>query len=175
MLSRNTFIPPLTVEELNTYTFNVVPAADPIPMFDDLARLYQNIDCTAEKHDLFGCHHISRSICEIQYTCGSASRPVLCECVMDYGYPDPLLEQQSEQEEATGNQSETEPPSFVEACLDLCYTGKCAFVLFCCVLWCVQYEVLAIWLLNLNLVRLIDCLCNPHLLTYVTIISFSSS
>ena len=122
MLSRNTFIPPLTVEELNTYTFNVVPAADPIPMFDDLARLYQNINCTAEKHDLFGCHHISRSICEIQYTCGSASRPVLCECVMDYGYPDPLLEQQSEQEEATGDQSETESLSFVDACVDLCNT-----------------------------------------------------
>ena len=122
MLSRNTFIPrPLTVEELNTYTFNVVPAADPIPMFDDLARLYQNINCTAEKHDLFGCHDISRSICEIQYTCGSASRPVLCECVMDYSYPDPVLEQQSDEVEGT-DQSETEQPSFVQSCLELCTT-----------------------------------------------------
>ena len=32
--------------------------------------------------------------------------------------------------------------------------GKFEFVLFCCVLWCAQYEDSAIWLLHLNLVCL---------------------
>ena len=61
-LSRDSFSPPLTVEDLNTYTFNVIPNRDPIPMIDDVARLYQNIDCTSPANDFFGCHDIARSI-----------------------------------------------------------------------------------------------------------------
>ena len=38
--------------------------------------------------------------------------------------------------------------------LDWEYPGKSAFVLFCCVLWCVQYEVQVIWILHLDLVCL---------------------
>ena len=46
-LSRDSFYPPLSVDDLNTYTFNVIPNRDPIPMIDDVARLYQNIDCVS--------------------------------------------------------------------------------------------------------------------------------
>lgn len=106
-LSRDSFSPPLTVEDLNTYTFNVIPDRDPIPMIDDVARLYQNIDCTSPANDFFGCHDIARSICEIQYTCGSTNRPVLCECVMDYGYPEP------DPDEGTST-------SFIDVCKAIC-------------------------------------------------------
>ncbi len=89
MLSRDTFDPPLTIEQLDTLTFNVVPARDIIPMVDDKARLYQNINCTAPDNDFPDCHSITRTLCEILYSCGSGDRPVPCECVMDYHYPEP--------------------------------------------------------------------------------------
>jgi hypothetical protein len=47
MISRKSFDPPPSVEALNTKTFNIVPARDPIPMFDDKAQLFQNIQCRA--------------------------------------------------------------------------------------------------------------------------------
>ena len=50
--------------------------------------------------------------------------------------------------------------------------GKSEFVLFCCVLWCVQYEDSAIRILHLNLVlSLCDCLCKPRVLTFVAFTS----
>jgi hypothetical protein len=36
-----------------------------------------------------GCHTALRSFCEIAYTCGSLGRPVICECVTQFGYPEP--------------------------------------------------------------------------------------
>jgi lipase ATG15 len=78
ILSRDTFDPPLTIEQLNTFTLNVVPARDLVPMIDDKAMLYQNINCTADRNDIAGCHSIVRSLCEIQFSCGSDGRPVLC-------------------------------------------------------------------------------------------------
>ena len=62
---------------------------------------------TSAANDFFGCHDIARSICEIQFTCGSYNRPVLCECVMDYGYPEP------EPDEGT-------PTSFIDVCKAVC-------------------------------------------------------
>ena len=38
---------------------------------------------------MVGCHTALRSFCEIVFTCGSLDRPVLCECVTDFGYPEP--------------------------------------------------------------------------------------
>jgi len=89
MLARDTFDPPLTKEALNEMVFNVVPDRDMVPRVGDLGDLYQNIQCRAEKNDLFGCHSSVRSVCEIIYTCGSMNRPVLCECATLYGYPEP--------------------------------------------------------------------------------------
>ena len=83
MLSRDTFKPPLTEHQLNTLAFNIVPVGDLVPMIDDLANLYQNINCTAAANDIIGCHGSTRSACEIQYTCGSGNRPVICNCAAD--------------------------------------------------------------------------------------------
>ena len=52
-------------------------------------------------------------------------------------------------------------------------TGKSEFVLFCRVLWCVQYEDSVI---RITLVYLCVILpCNPHVLTFVAITSLSST
>ena len=89
MISRDSFDPPVTIESLDTLTLNVVPAKDIIPMTDDKAKLYQNINCTAPNSEFADCHNIIRTLCEIQYSCGSKGRPVPCECVINYGYPEP--------------------------------------------------------------------------------------
>lgn len=47
MISRKSFDPPVNVDALNTKTFNIVPARDPVAMFDDKAQLFQNIECRA--------------------------------------------------------------------------------------------------------------------------------
>ena len=69
---------------------------DSVPMVDDKANLYQRINCTASANDIAGCHSVVRTICEVQYKCGSKSsysgdvfRPALCECVLEYGCPEP--------------------------------------------------------------------------------------
>jgi lipase ATG15 len=111
LLSRDTFDPPITKYQLDTLTFNIVPVRDVIPMFDDLANLYQNINCTAAANDFIGCHGSTRSVCEIQYTCGSGGRPVICNCAADYGYPEPIPT-------GTGNQT-----NFTQACLDAAATA----------------------------------------------------
>ena len=95
VLSRDTF--GVSVSDLDTYTFNVVPNRDPVPMIDDKANLYQRISCNTSANFFdVGCHTAVRSICELQYNCGSkvsfmpnAYRPVLCECVMSFDYPPP--------------------------------------------------------------------------------------
>ncbi len=104
MLSRETFDPPLTEEQLNTHTLNIVPVGDLIPKLDDKANLFQNIECRADANDIFGCHSSTRSLCEIMYTCGSAGRPVVCNCTADYDYPEPI---------PTGNQT-----NFTQACIE---------------------------------------------------------
>ena len=103
MLSRETFSPMITEEQLNTLTLNIVPARDVVPMLDDKARLFQNINCTAAQNEN-SCHGSLRSLCEIQYTCGSGSRPVPCECALKYKYPEPLS---------------TDQTNFTQACLDV--------------------------------------------------------
>jgi lipase ATG15 len=89
MLSRLSFDPPLTVEALNSKTFNIIPHRDLVPMIDDPAQNSQGIRCTTKQQDVVGCHTATRSLCEIIYTCGSRTRPVLCECVTHFGYPEP--------------------------------------------------------------------------------------
>lgn len=92
MLSRLSFAPQLTVEQLNSRTFNVIPHRDWIPKFDDVAQNYQNIDCRSESRNPLSCHSIVRTICELMYTCGTNNRPALCECVTSFGYPMPLTD-----------------------------------------------------------------------------------
>jgi lipase ATG15 len=47
MISRKSFDPPVSVKALNTKTFNIIPFRDPVPMIDDKAQLFQNIECGA--------------------------------------------------------------------------------------------------------------------------------
>ena len=104
MLSREIFVPPISKQALNTLTFNIIPQRDIIPMLDDKANLYQNIECRAPVNSIIGCHSSIRSLCEIQYTCGSGGRPVVCNCT-EYGYPEPTPT-------STGNTT-----NFTEACI----------------------------------------------------------
>jgi hypothetical protein len=58
-------------------------------MIDDRAQNYQVIRCMAKFQDVVACHSAVRSLCEILYICGSVGRPVPCECVTKFGYPEP--------------------------------------------------------------------------------------
>lgn len=90
MISGRSFEPPVTPEQLNRYTFNVVPDLDLVARIDDLADQYQRIRCTAAKNAFIECHSSTRSLCEIIYTCGTGDRPAICECHTVYGYPKPI-------------------------------------------------------------------------------------
>ena len=65
-------------------------------MLDDVAQLHQYIRCTADGNDVAGCHSSLRSLCEVLYTCGTGTgtnrRPVPCECVSLFHYPEPLTD-----------------------------------------------------------------------------------
>ena len=78
---------PVRVEEIS---FNIIPEKDLVPRIDDVAQNFQNIRCTLESPNILLCHAPMRSLCELLYTCGSGPRPVLCECHILYGYPEPF-------------------------------------------------------------------------------------
>jgi len=101
LLSRRTFQPKLSEDALNRFTFNVIPDRDMVPRVDDVARLKQNIRCSAPMNSVFGCHAIERTLCELMVSCGTQGRPAICRCAKDYGYPEP---------NPTGNRT------FAEAC-----------------------------------------------------------
>ena len=101
IITRKTLEPPVSVDELDKYTFNIKPDRDPVPMIDDTAKNIQRINCLAASNNFVDCHTATRSLCEIQYTCGSGPRPTLCDCALFYGYPEP---------EPTGDRT------FAEAC-----------------------------------------------------------
>jgi lipase ATG15 len=92
MLSGKSFKPQVLPEELNRYTFNIVPDRDIVARFDDVADQFQRIRCTAPANDFVQCHGFTRSLCEIIYTCGTGDRPALCECHTLLGYPKPTTD-----------------------------------------------------------------------------------
>jgi hypothetical protein len=85
LISGRSFHPPVTAEDMNRYTFNIIPNRDIVPKLDDPADQIQRIRCEAPVYDFVGCHSSTRSLCEILHTCGSGPRPVLCECFRDFG------------------------------------------------------------------------------------------
>jgi len=91
LISRFTFEPQITPEDLEKYTFNIVPDRDPVPRIDDLSQNYQRIKCLSSPNAPVDCHFGKRSLCEILYTCGSSGRPVPCSCVNEYDYPEPNI------------------------------------------------------------------------------------
>jgi lipase ATG15 len=88
-LSGSSFVPRVTHEQLDRYTFNIVPARDPVARFDDVANQFQRIRCNAEPNRFMDCHTGGRSLCELMYTCGSGNRPIPCWCYTTYGFPEP--------------------------------------------------------------------------------------
>jgi lipase ATG15 len=92
LISGRSFDPPVTREQLNRYTFNIRPDRDIVSRFDDVADNFQNIRCEADANDFLGCHGFVRSLCEIMYTCGTGTRPAICECHTLYGYPKPFTD-----------------------------------------------------------------------------------
>lgn len=72
LISGRSFKPEVTAEQMNQYTFNIVPNRDIVPMLDDKADQFQYIRCEAEPYDFVACHYAKRSLCEIIYTCVSS-------------------------------------------------------------------------------------------------------
>mmetsp|Transcript_16499 Transcript_16499/g.46088 ORF Transcript_16499/g.46088 Transcript_16499/m.46088 type:complete len:996 (+) Transcript_16499:244-3231(+) len=89
-ISGRSFDPKVTADDLNKYTFNIIPNRDVVPMLDDVADQFQYIRCNAELNDPVGCHDSTRSLCEIMWTCGTGNRPALCECHTQYGFDKPV-------------------------------------------------------------------------------------
>lgn len=93
LISGRSFNPPVTKEQLNKYTFNIIPNKDIVAMLDDPADQIQRIRCKAGAYDFVGCHFAKRSMCEIIYTCGTGpGRPALCNCYTEFGYPKPITD-----------------------------------------------------------------------------------
>ncbi|KAL7567975.1 hypothetical protein ACA910_019683 [Epithemia clementina (nom. ined.)] len=89
MLTRRSLEPPVSREELDRYSFNIIPERDIVPMIDDPAQNHQTIRCNADYTDVIGCHDTTRALCEVISTCGTEGRPALCECVTQFGFPEP--------------------------------------------------------------------------------------
>ena len=80
----------VTIEDLDKYPVNVIPERDPFPMTDDKSLITENIRCRAKDTDAdVVCHEITRSACELMYTCGSENRPPIKECHEKYDFPLP--------------------------------------------------------------------------------------
>lgn len=90
VLIKDSIIPPVTVDELNSHVFNWIPDRDYIARIGGRSRLFQEANCTAQSNSFFGCHSMWRSVCELSYRCGSGGHPVFCRCVQRFGYPEPV-------------------------------------------------------------------------------------
>eukprot|EP00804_Cyclotella_cryptica_P008105 CCRYP_004599-RA/>CCRYP_004599-RA protein AED:0.04 eAED:0.04 QI:305/1/1/1/1/1/9/380/1018 len=89
-LPRKMFNPPIELDHLNSHTFNFIPNRDYIARIGGRQEFFQNALCQAPKNNLFGCHSMWRSVCEINFRCGTNGRPVLCKCQSQFGYPVPV-------------------------------------------------------------------------------------
>mmetsp|Transcript_14453 Transcript_14453/g.40241 ORF Transcript_14453/g.40241 Transcript_14453/m.40241 type:complete len:977 (+) Transcript_14453:144-3074(+) len=87
--SRNAVNPPVTMDDINKYVFNFIPDRDYIARVGGRPRQHQEAHCTASNSNFFGCHSMWRSVCEINYRCGSNGRPVICRCHYQFDYPEP--------------------------------------------------------------------------------------
>eukprot|EP00587_Corethron_hystrix_P011982 CAMPEP_0113306730 /NCGR_PEP_ID=MMETSP0010_2-20120614/5865_1 /TAXON_ID=216773 ORGANISM="Corethron hystrix, Strain 308" /NCGR_SAMPLE_ID=MMETSP0010_2 /ASSEMBLY_ACC=CAM_ASM_000155 /LENGTH=111 /DNA_ID=CAMNT_0000161457 /DNA_START=2153 /DNA_END=2488 /DNA_ORIENTATION=- /assembly_acc=CAM_ASM_000155 len=87
----------LETEQLNDYTFNIIPKYDPIPRIDDMSFNFQKIDCTVTGLKApVACHSSQRSLCEVLYKCGSQGRRVPTYCYEAYDYPEPKYSLETE-------------------------------------------------------------------------------
>jgi len=88
-LSRHTLQPPITKDDINKYVYNFIPDRDYVARVGGRPRQSQEAQCNASFSNLFGCHSMWRSVCEIAYRCGTDGRPVICRCHFNFGYPEP--------------------------------------------------------------------------------------
>ena len=97
----STLSPPLSEDQVHRNALNIVPERDIISKLGTRTQIQQEIECRTSSSDILGCHDPIRSLCEIQFKCGSNGRPILCACHQIYGYDKPV---------SIGNQT------FEEAC-----------------------------------------------------------
>jgi len=102
---RDSLAPPITIDDINKYVYNYIPDRDFVARIGGRPRQHQEGECIAPTSDIIGCHSLWRSVCEINYRCGSGLRPVLCRCHFEFGYPEPV---------PIGNTTR----SFTEACIE---------------------------------------------------------
>lgn len=88
--ARHSLNPPVSLEDINERVFNWIPDRDYIARLGGRPRQHQEAQCNATTSDLFGCHSMWRSVCEINYRCGTNGRPVICRCVYNFDFPAPL-------------------------------------------------------------------------------------
>lgn len=89
LISRETFNPPISENDINSHTLNIIPDGDIIPRVDDAGNLVQNIRCPHPFSPSM-CHSAEQTLCELAFTCGSFGRSVFCQCTSIYGYPEPI-------------------------------------------------------------------------------------
>ena len=107
VLPRKVFHPPLTEESIDSNVYNFIPDRDYIARLGGRPMFYQNAICMESNNNLFGCHSMWRSFCEINYRCGSNGRPVACRCAKRFGYPKPIQNGTRTFEEACAAAEET--------------------------------------------------------------------
>lgn len=90
LLIRKTLEPPVTEDDLDTFTFNLIPDRDIVPTAGGVAKHFENLQCRSAPNDPFGCHDVLRTLCELLFTCGTDDRPAICQCVTEYNYPQPI-------------------------------------------------------------------------------------
>ena len=86
----STVNPPLSQDQVHRNVLNIAPERDLIANIGTRVHRQQEIQCRSGANDLLGCHDPIRSLCEIQYKCGSFGRPILCACHESYGYDMPV-------------------------------------------------------------------------------------
>jgi lipase ATG15 len=78
-------------DDLDAFAVNIIPRGDPVPLIDEQALLTEFIQCRTPRGAMPGtCHFITRTLCELQFICGSGNRPPLKDCQDKFDYPAPL-------------------------------------------------------------------------------------
>ena len=72
-----------SLQDLNTYTINVIPDRDYVPMVDFPSDHSQDYHCNAPGNVMaptLACHMPLRVTCEIEWLCGTMGRPHITDC-----------------------------------------------------------------------------------------------
>ena len=90
VMGRSAVTPKISLADIEQYTYALLPQRDIVAQLGGEHKNSAIIKCRADIHDTLSCHKApQRSLCELLYTCGNVKRPVYCECVREFGYPEP--------------------------------------------------------------------------------------